>query len=100
MAFGGGLGIKPIFVSVVDIIALHSIAINNSWYTLVLLARRTCTTSKLQLDCERGTHAGSKTKYYYIRDPQNAKVELIERLMWSSYHIIGVTTRVESTPLV
>ena len=31
-------------MSIVDIIALHSIAINNSWYTLVSLARRTCTT--------------------------------------------------------
>ena len=37
---------------IVDIIALHSIAINNSWYTLVLLARRTCTT--LNFNCRIG----------------------------------------------
>ena len=50
----GGLGIKPIFVSIVDIIALHSIAINNSWYTLVLLARRTCTTSNFNWTVNEG----------------------------------------------
>ena len=49
-------------ISIVDIIALHSIAINNSWYTLVLHASQTYMYNiELQLDCERGTHVGSKT---------------------------------------
>ena len=48
--------------SIVDIIALHSIAINNSWYIYASLASQTYMYNiELQLDCERGTHVGSKT---------------------------------------